>query len=221
MQPSTSSLMTNQLPDSLTSYIDTYMPRMDGWCNADKARALARAVISTDARVALEIGVYAGRSLIAIALAQQALSNDRTVYGIDPWSNAASTAGWDDANGAWWSGVDHDDIYRKAQSHLVATGTDSTALLIRATSDCIASLITAPCPAPFLDLLHIDGNHSAAQSQRDVACFAPLVRPGGIICFDDTNWESTKAAQQLLLNYCTFTHFVEVPGQQCGFYLRK
>jgi predicted O-methyltransferase YrrM len=51
-------------------------------------------------------------------------------------------------------------------------------------------------------LLHIDGNHSEEASTSDVDLFMPLVKPGGVVFMDDLNWDSTKRAQEKMLDFC-------------------
>ena len=52
------------------------------------------------------------------------------------------------------------------------------------------------------DILHIDGNHSEATSLYDVKKWTPLVKPGGLIIFDDTTWGTTGRAVQWLDENC-------------------
>ena len=52
--------------------------------------------------------------------------------------------------------------------------------------------ITAENGDAFIDMLHIDGNHDYAYVSKDAALYIPLVRQGGIIVFDDINWESVR-----------------------------
>lgn len=219
--------MTNpSLPDALQHYIHTTMPLMDGWCSIPKATALAHAVLSTRPRIALEIGVFAGRSLLAIALAQRENANDAHLIGIDPWEPSASVQGFavTDDNHKWWANVDHARVLQQCRLSIHTLDLQRHVHLMRTTSDVAIGILTAVEPlldGPYLDLLHIDGNHSELQSVADVTAYLPLVRPGGTVIFDDTNWESTKKAQELLAASCNLSHFVEEDGQQCAFYTKK
>lgn len=45
-----------------------------------------------------------------------------------------------------------------------------------------------------IDILHFDQNHSEFSSMRDIQIYYPLVKPGGYIWFDDTDWTTTAKA---------------------------
>jgi uncharacterized protein YdaT len=65
-------------------------------------------------------------------------------------------------------------------------------IYIRATAEHAAHLFKD------IDILHFDQNHSELASMRDIQIYYPLVKPGGYIWFDDTNWTTTNKAQQWL-----------------------
>jgi hypothetical protein len=50
-----------------------------------------------------------------------------------------------------------------------------------------------------IDLLHQDSNHSEEISCEEVELYWNKVRPNGYWVFDDTDWPTTKKAQNLLL----------------------
>ena len=52
-----------------------------------------------------------------------------------------------------------------------------------------------------IDFLHQDSNHSEKISCEEVELYYNKVKKNGIWVFDDTNWETTKKAQNLLINY--------------------
>ncbi|MFM7423404.1 MAG: tetratricopeptide repeat protein [Elainella sp.] len=52
---------------------------------------------------------------------------------------------------------------------------------------CLASLE----PATY-DLIYIDGNHLADHAQRDAALSWPLLKPGGLLIFDDYEWSDAN-----------------------------
>lgn len=204
----------------IQNYINNLMPAMDGWCSKTKAEALVKAVLEQKPEVVVEIGVFGGRSLIALALGCL-VNGQGQVFGIDPWDVSASISGFeeDKQNREWWRKVDHDVIYRKCLESCGRNGVLDFVSLIRAKSEQMALWLGAS--APFIDILHIDGNHSEPHSVHDVTHYIPKVKPGGIICFDDTNWNCTKRAQQIIAESCEFLNFVESPGQQCAFYRKR
>ncbi len=53
-----------------------------------------------------------------------------------------------------------------------------------------------------IDYLHIDGSHSVVNAAEDVLLYVPKVRRGGIVIFDDINWQSTGPARELVAAFC-------------------
>ena len=64
----------------------------DGWCKLEKANALAAAIVSIQPNLIVEVGVWAGRSLIPMALSLKYLGKGK-ILGIDPWRAADSEIG--------------------------------------------------------------------------------------------------------------------------------
>lgn len=218
--------MNAPLPKLITDYIHNVLPHMEGWCTPVKAEALARAVLESKPEVMVEIGVFAGKSLIALALA--AHTNEKgLVIGVDPWDRDASIQGFSpaDANHVWWRDVvNHDYIYGQCVSFVKQMGVAKRVVLCRGTSEhSLPGLLACRelVQRPFIDFLHIDGNHSEICSSFDVQNYVPLVPSGGIVVFDDTNWATTKKAQMLLDEMCVFEKLIETDGQACAFYRKK
>ena len=59
-----------------------------------------------------------------------------------------------------------------------------------------------PLINPEVDILHIDGGHAEENALEDVRVYVPLVRKGGYVWFDDSNWPSTQAAMRKLEETC-------------------
>ena len=160
------------------------------WCALDKAQGLAALVIGLRPKVACEIGVWMGGSLIPIALAMRTIGQledangfavtRRRVIAIDSWSPAESTVGQEGADADWWRTVDHEEAMRAFLARLDRHGLEDLCRVVRAPSS------DAEVPDS-IDLLHVDGNH-ADQAIRDVVRFAPAVPEGGILVLDDLDW---------------------------------
>lgn len=171
------------------------------WCDLEKAHALAAIVLAMRPRVACEIGVWMGGSLVPIALALRALRDldaaagrdpvRRRAVAIDPWSREASCTGQEGADEAWWASVDHDAALEVLRGRLDRHRLTEIVEVVRARSD------DAPVPEG-IGLLHVDGNH-AEQATRDVARFAPAVLSGGVLVIDDLSWRGghVRAARGL------------------------
>jgi predicted O-methyltransferase YrrM len=176
------------------------MSELDGWCSEEKASILIDFVFLLNAQTIVEIGVFGGKSLIPMAFAIKELGNGK-VYGIDPWTSAASVEGMDGANKEWWGKLNHDAILKKLRTKIAQFDLQKQIQLIRKTS------VNAPAIMD-IDILHIDGNHSDEASMIDVNKWVPLVRKGGLIFFDDINWNNAGLAVEWLDEHCIrFVHF--------------
>ena len=60
------------------------LSKLDGWCSEKKARVLCALVSFFRPNVCVEIGVFGGKSLFAMASACYEYGG--TVHGIDPWT---------------------------------------------------------------------------------------------------------------------------------------
>jgi len=173
--------------------IETVVPSLPGWCTVEKGRRLA--ALTYGAELCVELGVFGGRSLIAIGLALLDQGRGR-VDGIDPYTASAALEGENDrANDTWWSGISYEAIAAVAGDVVQTLGLGAHVRLVRARSaDAVAHYADQS-----IDLLHQDSNHSALVSCQEVTLWAPKMRPRGTWVFDDTNWPTTQAAQRMLL----------------------
>lgn len=152
-----------------------------GWCSHAKASVLLDIITKIQPTKIVEIGVWAGKSLIPMAYALKRNGKGK-IYGIDPWNSTESLVGVaNESNKAYWSWVDHDAVFNNLIIRINEFQLTDQIELIRSTSE-EAPLIND------IDFLHIDGNHSEVTSYLDVTKWTPLVRPGGWIILDDISW---------------------------------
>jgi hypothetical protein len=157
---------------------------LQGWCTPEKVEHLVESLLSLNEKadqyriVIVEIGVFGGKSLAALTVAGEHIG--ARVYGIDPWTSPDALANVSEpANIEWWSGLDYEKIYFDV---VEAFAPRQCTRILRMTSAQAAALI------PRVDLIHIDGNHSEAQSLLDVTTWLPKMPAGGIIWLDDLDW---------------------------------
>lgn len=163
---------------------------------------------------AVEIGVYAGRSLIAMALAMNELSHG-TAWGIDPWSAEASMKGFSDpVNRGWWGKLNHNTIKQSCETTMVKMGVANRIHLIQMTNRTGFEEIKSKMPK--IDFLSIDGNHSPEESCFDVENYVPMVPSGAPIFFDDVDWKETEQAVHLMLKTCKLKEIVD----NCGIFVK-
>jgi predicted O-methyltransferase YrrM len=165
----------------LKSQAFSFMNQLEGWCSEKKASILMDIILKTKPDTIVEIGVYGGKSLVPMACALKA-NGKGIIYGIDPWDNTAAVEGVEnDNNLAYWSTIDLNAILQNLVLKIDQFGLESQIRLIKGRSLEVK-------PIPDIDILHIDGKHSDVTSYIDVTKWAPLVKSGGWIIFDDMTW---------------------------------
>lgn len=181
--------------------IETHIPLMEGWCTVEKAKDIANLIQTAKPWLCIEIGVFAGRSLIAAGFALEE-NKQGIIYGIDPWQKHASLEGSQAAeNNEWWEKIDYEYFYKYSIDRIFEHGLSKICIPLRLKSDDACRIF----PYNHIDIIHIDGNHSEEASCLDVQCWLPKLKPGGYVIFDDTNWSSTQKAVEMLKKECKIT----------------
>jgi len=165
----------------LIEEIDAFIDRVKhGWTSQEKARTLAAIIVALKPEVTVEIGVYAGRSAISMAMAHRYINHGK-VIGIDPYSKEAATEGYEGDHKKWWDeNVNLDHIHALFIDTVKHYGLDKHITLIRAKSD-------DATPPDSIGLFHCDGSHTD-QAVRDVERYASKVPVGGVVVMDDIHW---------------------------------
>ncbi len=174
--------------------IDRVLPALPGWCTPAKGRRLADLVIEARAQLCVELGVFGGRSLVAMALGLAHQGSGR-VDGIDPYTVQAALEGSNaPANDEWWSTLDYGQILAAAHKGISDSALMAHARIVIARSQDVVGSYTPGS----IDVLHQDSNHSEEVSTAEVRAWLPLVRSGGFWVIDDIDWPTTEQAQRLL-----------------------
>lgn len=204
------------LPPHLHGAIDHYLSRMHGWTTVTRGQEMAEAILELKHPVAVSVGVFSGRSVIAMGFAMRELGTGM-VYGIDPYKADAATEGsGDEEDKDWWANKsDLDKMAEYAIKQIWAHRLDQWATLIRASSQHVAQLFRE------IGVLEIDGNHSEEASTRDVSLYLPKVIKGGYIFADDADWSTTQKAMALLDEKCDMIREVKPEGNSSYRIYRK
>lgn len=177
------------------------MREIIGWLTAEVGAAMRNLIWKVKPDVCVEIGVFAGKSLINTALALRE-NGKGIVYGIDPWRTEVALAGIssDDKKDApeYWAHLDLDAVHYDCMRAIWQHDLDDYAVVIRTTSEYAVDLFAPES----IDILYIDGGHSAEASTTDVALYLVCVRKQGFIWIDDTDYESLKKAIEMLEREC-------------------
>lgn len=165
---------------------------MAGWCGRDRCDKLVDLVFDYSPYQVVEVGVYGGRSLAALAMAcEYRCVSD--VWGIDPWTNEANLEGEPNEHREFWEKVDMNEIYLQFLADMEARTLDYRH--VRARGEDAVRLFKDNT----IDLLSLDGNHSELSSCRDVQLWLPKIAAGGHLVMDDTGWTTMQKAVHMVL----------------------
>jgi hypothetical protein len=67
---------------------------------------------------------------------------------------------------------------------------------------------------PWIDVLYIDGAHDSVSVARDIVLYVPMVKPGGVVFFDDYAHPDVKRAVDMALNAFASFEFAMFTGWQ-------
>ena len=168
---------------------------MGGWCDPKKASDLADLVINTKAKSIADVGVFEGKSTLALAYACKLIGSG-VVYGVDSWKKEDCIDDETQANKDWWSTLDLNAHYESFLRHVVRAEVGRHINVCRMTSWDASRML------PNMDLIHIDANHAEWPSTSDVVNWLPKLKIGGYIVMDDVNWASTQTAIRFVEKYC-------------------
>jgi hypothetical protein len=176
------------------NYISDTVPHLEGWCTVEKALKLYSGASQVEKPLCVELGVFAGRSLLPIALACKRKGGK--CFGVDAWTKEASLEGENaPQNADWWANIDYDHFYNYTKKVINDAGATDYCIILRNKSSDVVNIFEDMS----IDLLHQDSNHSEVTTVEEVNRWYNKVKVGGLWAFDDTDWSTTKAAQDLLI----------------------
>jgi hypothetical protein len=180
----------------LMQRIAIHIPKMEGWCTPEKAQRMALAVLDAKNLISVELGIFGGRGVIALAMAHEFLGHG-SAWGFDPWEKEAALEGdHSTEDNEWWAKVDLEEIYsgfvKQALSHKLL----KYCKWARLRSENAVTLFKNES----IGVIHCDGNHSEKTSCIDVKLWASKVCPGGYWFMDDIDWLTTFKAQEMLVD---------------------
>ena len=166
-----------RLPSDFAGNVISRVQAIEGWLSEPEAALLMTMVVLSllEQEVAplVEIGSYCGRSTVAIASAASAVTPHARVYAIDPHEGCVSAHTHDGT-------IATPATLERFQANIRDAGLEAVVRPIVRRS--YEAVWTEP-----IGMLFIDGLHDYENVSRDYAAFAPFVRPGGYVLFDDYN----------------------------------
>jgi len=164
-----------------------------GWTTLSKAGCMIDYVdeicSSTENPVCVEIGVYAGKSVLPVALELKRNAKG-IIYAIDPWTNEEATKGYDGINYDYWNQVDLNEKYQIYKNMVDEFKINDYVVTIKETSDAVPKIEN-------ISMLHIDGQHTE-QAIRDAKKYASQVVLNGYCIVDDVDWGVVKNVPEIL-----------------------
>ena len=169
---------------------------MEGWCSHEKAVQLFNLVESHKPKLCVEIGVFGGKSLAAIAMGLQK-NGDGIIFGIDPWNTQACIEGSaDPSHDEWWSRIDWNYLIKVYFEKLQEFGLISyVSHLAKHDKECLSYFSDES-----IDLVHFDSNHTEEVACRTVKDWWPKLKQGSAVIMDDIDWESQHKAVVVMKN---------------------
>jgi predicted O-methyltransferase YrrM len=186
-----------------------------GGCSTAKAEILAALVVEHRLHRAVDIGVYRGRSLLALAAAFRSLGAGEVV-GVDPFDAVAADQVDAHTIGSarlheWATAQDWDALHRGLVDLIAREGLAPFARVVRERAETAVRHFDAGS----IDLVHIDGNHDALAVAADWRLYRPRLRPGAFVVLDDVSWESVRPVYDALRQRTT--HVFEAHTDQDDF----
>lgn len=160
---------------------------LSGWCPHTKAIRLYDLVLEHKPKIIVEIGVYGGRSLVALAEAAQVTNS--TVIGVDPYSVVEMQQHHLDGSEIEFTPPDLKAIMKEATDAILHY--KDVALLEMTSAQAFESF-----PYREVDFLHLDGNHSSYAVLNDLNMWSRKLAPNAIVIMDDINWVTVDDAIQ-------------------------
>lgn len=171
--------------------------KLDGWCDETRSSMFIDLILNHRPKVVVEIGVFGGRSLIAMGMALRQLGSGYCV-GIDPWSKEAAIEGETPENVEWWGlKVDLEQVYATFVQNILNLKLTNECRWIRDTAEAAAPLF----PDDGINLLSLDSNHSELVSCRQVTEWIPKIAPQGVLIIDDVTWASQAKALEIIRKF--------------------
>ncbi|HZZ87453.1 MAG TPA: class I SAM-dependent methyltransferase, partial [Caulobacteraceae bacterium] len=172
------------------------MNTIPGMCAEEKALALMEIMRHAPAGDVVEIGSWWGRSAAVFAWLAHRYDTGK-VLCVDPWISDAMTQG-DAVLDKTSAELDTEEALRMFEINLTPLAGGRLNYLRSRAEDAAAlygrGLVVrteAFGETRFegaISVLHIDGNHAEHHAELDTRLWAPHVRPGGWIVFDDYEW---------------------------------
>jgi predicted O-methyltransferase YrrM len=164
-----------------------YEMDLQGW--GERHPYLTDSVSEIRPRVIVEVGVWKGASVAAMAGKLRELQTEGVVVAVDTW--LGSSEHW--IADHWFRQLSNEQgrpaLQKKFMANIAAKGLQD--YVVPLPLDSINASHVLRQHNISIDLLHLDGGHDYQSVMADLQAWWPLVRPGGILIGDDYNTNGT------------------------------
>lgn len=173
--------------------MNEYYKQVDGWCDYEDFYRDVATVLPINGTF-VEIGVWAGRSLIFLLSCLQELNKDVNVFAVDTWEGSIDEPNHKKLIKEKFNG----DIYKHFLDNLSKAGfTDKTIALKMTSVEAAKSFADKS-----IDVCFIDAGHTYDEVAQDIKTWYDKVCVGGVIAGHDLDHPPVrKAVGELLPNF--------------------
>ena len=160
-------------------FINQEIKNIPGWCSPKKAEAMMDLIFKTKPDVCVELGVFAGASLLPTAMALKHL-NHGIVYAVDAWNEEKAIQYYeeDSPHRIWWGNQDMALHYNFFVTLIKKHKLNYHCIILKEQFESALSKID------HIDILHIDASHTNKGDFIDVKPYTSKIKKGGYIWFD-------------------------------------
>lgn len=185
------------MTENQSRYISDLVPKIEGWCTEEKAKILFDLVLSSNSQITVELGVFAGRSLLPMAVAHKDKGSGIAI-GIDAWKKDVCLEGTNSPlNDDYWSRVDFSKTYLECQRLIVQHKLFDYCATLKIKSQQAACLFEENS----IDIIHQDSGHNVETITEELKLWSPLLKMGGHWIADDCDWVEAKDGYSHLPEY--------------------
>lgn len=160
---------------------------------------MAELVHRTQPKVIVEVGVWKGASLLAMAGLCRKEGLGTILYGVDTWHGLqGAMIGWlpETAVPVHW---DRPSFYQQFLFNVKRSGYDDCVVPVCAFSDWGARMLGNWQVVS--DLLYVDASHDELHAYADMHAYWELLRSGGVMFGDDLT-DSYPGVERAVVNFC-------------------
>lgn len=172
--------------------LESTIARLPGWCSVKKAQVLHDLIISSKAKVSVELGCFGMRATLAMAAAHKEVGG--MCFGIDAYAiePCLEGAGNSDNDKYWSTEVDFNGVYDKGIKAIIENELSNFVTIRKFRTDEAIKEFTE------IDVLFVDANATPECTLKDIEMYAPLISKGGYLVMNNSDWGTKLESKKLL-----------------------